>query len=206
PDCGVPGLRKPFYCRIAAFQGFESLFIAGLRRSGSSKAFLLPDCGVPGLRKPFYCRIAAFRGLESLFVAGLRRSEASKAFLLSDCDVPGLRKPFYCRIATFRGLESLFIAGLRRSEASKAFLLPDCDVPGLRMLFGFLICRFFISKWWLRRRCFAFAGWVTMGGRRTSCDLLYNTPTRWSRAFVRRWNRLGMSFRMRGRGTWFAIS
>ena len=113
-----------------------------MRRSGSSKAFLLPDCGVPGLRKPFCCRIATFQGFESLFIVGLRRSEASKAFLLPDCgvpgprkpflfpdcDVPGLRKPFCCRIATFRGFESLFIAGLRRSGSSNVVWLSDMPI------------------------------------------------------------------------------
>ena len=88
-------------CRIATFRGFKSLFIAGLRRSRSSKAFLLPDCGVPGLRKPFYFRIATFRGLESLFIAGLRRSGASKAF---------------------------FVAGLRRSGSSNVVWLSDMPI------------------------------------------------------------------------------
>ena len=118
-------------CRIATFQGFESLFIDGLRRSGSSKAFLLPDCGVPGLRKPFL-----------LPDCGVPRPR--KPFLLSDCDVPGLRKPFccriatfqgleslfYCRIAAFQGLESLFVAGLRRSRASKAFFIAGLRRSG----------------------------------------------------------------------------
>ena len=100
-DCGVPGPQKPFYCRIAAFQGLESLFIVGLRRSRASKAFLLSDCDVPGPRKPFYCRIATFQGFESLFVAGLRRSRASKA---------------------------LFVAGLRRSRSSNVVWLSDMPI------------------------------------------------------------------------------